>query len=237
MKNLLILISLIVSVVVQTTAQTSLSINDALPPYKLSALLLGNGHFAISTKYLGPSKTLIYQEDGTGNRPVNYTSHVHVKIDDVVFQLPFETDTVTQTAPPPNPMKILNLFRDTVAGRPRINATLEAVMPGTRDTIITVFTMEPVKKPSGAFIRMSTTIQNRGRVARQVGVLQLIDTKIGLNDQAPIATAFGFSGTEQMFDKGVAQGIPEFWLALEGTPIAPGLAARKSSRRWCDRAK
>ncbi|MBK6292849.1 MAG: hypothetical protein IPF59_14070 [Ignavibacteria bacterium] len=61
-------------------AQTSLTLTDQLPPYLLSAVLLNNGHFAVSTGHTGTPKTIIYREDGTGNRPVNYTSHIHVRL-------------------------------------------------------------------------------------------------------------------------------------------------------------
>ncbi len=210
-------------------AQTSLDLTDKLPPYLMSALLLNNGHFSVSTRYTGTSKTLIYKEDGTGNRPVNYTSHIHIKVDNTLFQLPFEVNPATDFPPPVNPMRILGLFRDTVAGRPRINARMLALMPGA-DSIMVIFTMEPVARPSGGFIRMSVGVENRGTTNHNIGVLILIDTKIGNNDRAPIATAFGYSGRETLYDKNTVQGIPDFWLALEGTPLAPGLAARGNLR-------
>lgn len=195
----------------------------------MSASLLSNGHFSVSTRYTGTSKTLIYKEDGTGNRPVNYTSHIHIKVDNTLFQLPFEVNPVTDFPPPLNPMTILGLFRDTIAGRPRINARMVAVMPGA-DTIMVIFTMEPVARPSGGFIRMSVDVENRGQASRNIGVLILVDTKIGNNDRAPIATAFGYSAVETLYDKNIVPGIPDFWLALEGTPLAPGLSARGNLR-------
>lgn len=211
------------------TAQTSLELTDKLPPYLLSARLLNNGHFSITTRYTQESKTLIYREDGTGNRPVNYTSHIHVKIDDIVYQLPFEVDRTTDLPPPPNPLKVLRLFADTVNGRPRINALLLAVTP-SGDSVRTTFTMEPVQRPSGGFIRLSAAVENAGFNAHNVGVLMLIDTKIGNNDRASIGTAFGYSGVESEFRKTTAPGIPEFWVAFEGTPLSPGLTARGNLR-------
>lgn len=211
------------------SAQTSLDLIDKLPPYLMSAVLLNNGHFSVSTKYTGTSKTLIYKEDGTGNRPVNYTSHIHIKVDNTLFQLPFEVNPATDFPPPVNPLKILQLFRDTVAGRPRINAKMLA-MKSAGDSVIVVFTMEPVARPSGGFIRMSVDVDNRGNATHNIGVLILIDTKIGNNDRAPIATAFGYSGRETLYDKAVGSGIPDFWLALEGTPLVPDLAARGNLR-------
>jgi len=210
-------------------AQTSLDLVDKLPPYLMSAQLLNNGHFSISTQYTGTPKTLIYKEDGTGNRPVNYTSHIHIKVDNTLFQLPFEVNPATDFPPPVNPLKIIALFRDTVASRPRINARMLALMPGN-DSIVVVFTMEPVARPSGGFIRLSVDVQNKGRAQRNVGVLMLVDTKIGNNDRAPIATAFGYSAVETQYSQAVAPGVPDFWLALEGTPLAPGLAARGNLR-------
>jgi hypothetical protein len=205
--------------------QQSLTLEDALPPYDLTATLLRNGHFSISTRYTGESKQLIYREDGSGSRPVNYTSHIHVKVDDVVFQLPFEPNPATRELPPLNALKITELFRDTVAGAPRVNAAMFALMPDG-DTVRFVFTMQPVMRPSGGFIRMSVAVDNVSKKAHSVGVLMLIDTKIGENDQSPIATSFGFKNTETQFEKGVAPGNPEYWLAFEGTPVAPGLTAR-----------
>jgi hypothetical protein len=214
---------------VSAFAQTTLSIVDALPPYDLTATLLNNGHFSLSTKYTDTSKTIIYREDGSGNRPVNYTSHIHFKVDDVVFQLPYEQNPVTRTSPPDNPLKITQLFRDTLVGRPRINARMFGVMPDG-DTVRFLFTMEPVKRPSGGFIRLSATILGTGGKTRSVGVLMLIDTKIGANDQAPIITSLGYSTVETDFRKTVAPFMPEFWLATEGTPLAPGLTARGNLR-------
>ncbi|HYF03759.1 MAG TPA: hypothetical protein VEC36_10315, partial [Patescibacteria group bacterium] len=158
-------------------AQQSLTLEDALPPYSLTATLLRNGHFSISTQYTGESKQLIYREDGSGSRPVNYTSHIHVKVDDVVFQLPFEPNPATRELPPQNALKITELFRDTVAGAPRVNAAMFAQMPDG-DTVRFVFTMQPVMRPSGGFIRMSVAVDNVSKKAHSVGVLMLIDTKI-----------------------------------------------------------
>lgn len=205
-------------------AQSSLSIVDALPPYLLSAFLLNNGHFSITTAYTGVSKPLIYREDGTGNRPVNYTSHVHIKVDNTVYKMPYELDETTGQ-PPTNQMQVQRLFRDTVNNRPRINADM-IVLHGPGDTIGVVFTMEPVKRPSGAFIRLSVTVHNRGVRDHDVGVLMLIDTKIGDNDRAPIATSFGYRTVETEYRNNVGTGTPDYWIALEGTPVGPGLTAR-----------
>lgn len=210
-------------------AQQSLSIVDALPPYDLTATLLANGHFSVSTQYTGESKTLIYREDGTGSRPVNYTSHVHFKVDNVVFQLPYELNPATREAPPEHPLTITQLFRDTVAGRPRVNARLYGIMPDG-DTMRFVFSMEPVKRPSGGFIRLSAEVENSTSKPRSVGVLMLVDTQIGSNDRAPIVTSFGYQNTETQYMRTTAPGMPEFWLALEGSPANPRLTARGNLR-------
>ncbi|MBS1538035.1 MAG: choice-of-anchor D domain-containing protein [Bacteroidetes bacterium] len=212
-----------------STAQTSLTINDALAPYKLSPTLLNNGHFSISTNYTTPTKGIIYREDGTSGKPINYTSFFHVKVDNIVFQQSYESDTSDFTIPTKNPIKVQSIFPDTISGTPRINARSFGVMPDG-DTIRFLFTMFPVKRSSGGFVRMSVTVQNSTSKKHSVGVLLLIDTKIGNNDQAPIATTFGYSTIEQQFDNGIAQGIPDFWLGLEGTPISPGLVARGNLR-------
>lgn len=210
-------------------AQQTLRITDALPPYSLTATLLGNGHFSVSTRYTGESKTLIYREDGTGNRPVNYTSHVHFKVDDVVFQLPYELNPITRTTPPEHPLSITELFRDTTEGRERINARMFGIMPDG-DTMRFVFSMQPVQRPSGGFIRLSAAVHNSTAKARSVGVLMLIDTKIGNNDRAPIVTAFGYQNVETQYSPSVAPGLPDFWLALEGSPVNPQLTTRGNLR-------
>ncbi len=220
----LVLIAALACAAAVGTAQTSLSIVDALPPYRLSAILQGNGHFSVATSYTGEPKPLIYREDGTGNRPVNFTSHLHIRVDGVVYKMPYEVDETTGL-PPANQIAVRGLFRDTVLGRPRINARLE-ILPAPLDTLSIVFTMEPVKRPSGAFIRMSVTIHNLGVRNHTVGVLMLVDTKIGDNDRAPIATSFGYRTVETQYQQGVGQGMPDYWIALEGTPLRPGLTAR-----------
>lgn len=210
-------------------AQQSLSIVDALPPYDLTATLLGNGHFSISTRYTGESKTLVYREDGTGGRPVNYTSHIHFKVDDVLFQLPYELNPVTRETPPEHPMTITELFRDSVAGTPRVNARMFGVLPDG-DTMRFVFSMQPVKRPSGGFIRLSAEVHNTTSKPHSVGVLMLVDSKIGDNDRAPIITAFGYQSVETQYEGSVTPGMPEFWLALEGSPVNPQLTARGNLR-------
>lgn len=229
MIRTLVILSLLLAAALPARAQTAMSIVDVLPPYRLSATLLANGHFSISTLYTDESKTLVYQEDGTGNRPVNYTSHVHFKVDDVIFQLPFELNPVTREAPPEHALKMDGLFRDTLAGAPRINARMFGVMPDG-DTVRFIFSMQPVQRPSGGFIRMSAEVWNTTRRARSIGVLMLIDTKIGDNDRAPIISSFGYRNRETEFDRTIAPGMPEFWLGLEGTPTAPGLTARGNLR-------
>ncbi len=230
MYRIYTIVILIIVFSVVSIAQTSLTIVDALPPYALNPVLLSNGHFSISTNYTAPvNKSLIYKEDGTSGRPVNYTSHFHIRIDDIVYQLQYELDTATLVSPPPHPIITQRIFRDTVNGTPRINANSFAKLTDG-DTMKFVFSMMPVKRSSGAFIRMTVTVLNTTSKARKVGALMLIDTKIGNNDRAPIATSFGYSSTEKQFDRGVAQGVPDFWLAMEGTPIAPGVVARGNLR-------
>ncbi len=231
MNKLVLFVALMACVLVplSAVAQQSLSILDALPPYDLTATLLANGHFSVSTEYTGEPKTLIYREDGTGGRPVNYTSHVHFKVDDIVFQLPYELNPVTRETPPDNPLTITQLFRDTVAGRPRVNARMFGVMPDG-DTMRFVFTLQPVKRPSGGFIRLSAEVENSTTKKRSVGVLMLVDTQIGSNDRAPIVTAFGYQNTETQYTGAAAPGMPEFWLALEGSPANPQLTARGNLR-------
>lgn len=207
-------------------AQQDLTLLDVLNPYKFTAVQLSNGHFYITTKYIGDTtKQLIYVEKEGGFKPVNYTSHVHFKIDDKVFQLPFEPNPTTQVPPPDNELKVEGLFRDTLNNIPRINARLLAVLPSSGDSIRFIFTMNPVKRPSGGFIRISVMLESM-QGQHSIGVLLLIDTKIGDNDRAPIVTSFGYFDKERQFEKSVQPGLPQFWLALEGSPVNPGLTAR-----------
>ncbi len=207
-------------------SQQSLELVNVFPStYKFTAGLLRNGHFYINTKYIGDTtKQLIYREANTGITPINYTSHVHFKIDNIVFQLPFESDTVTQLPPPPNQLQITSLFRDSVQNIPRINATMNAVMPDG-ETIRFIFRMMPVKRPSGGFIRFIAELDSSSK-QHDIGVLLLIDTKIGNNDRAPIITSVGYYSKEKEFTKTGPNGIPEYWLALEGSPQNPQLTAR-----------
>lgn len=231
MKKLQILLATLATLIVpasQLAAQSRLAIVDALPPYLLTARLLDNGHFSITTRYTGEPKTLIYQEDGSGG-PINYTSHVHFKVDDVIFQLPFELNPITRDVPPENPLAITRLYRDTVAGIARINARMHGVMPDG-DTIRFLFTMHPALRPSGGFIRMMAEVHNTTSRPRSVGVLMLVDTKIGDNDRAPIVTAYGYRAKETQYERAVAPGMPEYWRALEGTPTDPRLTARGNLR-------
>ncbi|MEO5928394.1 MAG: hypothetical protein ABIR47_00545, partial [Candidatus Kapaibacterium sp.] len=230
MNRILALLSLLIAITAMPLgAQTSLSITDVLPPYRLSATLLANGHFSISTRYTGMGKSLVYQEDGSGNKPVNYTSHIHFKVDDLIFQLPYELNPATREVPPEHPLVVTRLYRDTVAAAPRIIAAMFGVLPDG-DTIRFLFAMEPVQRPSGGFIRMSAEVNNSTRRPHSVGTLMLVDTKIGDNDQAPIISSFGYRTVETEFDRAAAPGMPEFWLALEGTPVNPMLTARGNLR-------
>ncbi len=208
-------------------AQQELKLEDMLPPYLLDAVILKNGHFYAKTSYLNPSddpKSLIYSEDGGGITPPNFTSHVHLMIDGIIFQLPFEENPTTEMPPPQNSLTVSRLFRDTLGGIPRINSELIADMPDGEKVRFT-FSMEPSKRPSGGFIKMSVTADTSSK-AHDVGVLLLIDTKIGDNDRAPIVTSYGYYNTEQQFTEAVLPRIPEFWLALEASTVQPGLTAR-----------
>lgn len=208
-------------------AQQELKLEDMLPPYLLDAVVLKNGHFYINTSYLDPTddpKSLIYNEDGNGITPPNFTSHVHLMIDNIIFQLPFEDDPSTEMPPPQNPLTVSRLFRDTLNGIPRINSELIADIPDG-EKVRFIFSMEPSKRPSGGFIKMSVSADTSSK-AHDVGVLLLIDTKIGDNDRTPIVTSYGYYNTEQQFTEAVPPRIPEFWLALEGSTVQPGLTAR-----------
>ncbi len=208
-------------------AQDFLLLDNVFPTsYKFTAGLLKNGHFFINTKYAADTTNqLIYREDNTGLKPINYTSFVHFKIDNYIFQLPFENNPATQFPPPENQIIVTGLFRDTIQKVPRINASMLAIMPDRKDSVWVTFTMHPFKRANGGFIRFISRIDS-SRFAHNIGVLLLVDTKVATNDRAPIITSYGYYKNERQFEKTVAPGIPEFWLAIEGSPVKPGLTAR-----------
>ncbi len=223
--NIAILFSLFLPFTLHT--QQELELRDVLPPYLFDAVVLKNGHFYINTSYLDPDadpKSLIYHEDDGGITPPNFTSHVHLMIDSIIFQLPFEENPATEMPPPENPLTVSKLFRDTLNGIPRINSRLVAEMPDGEDVSF-IFSMEPSKRPGGGFIKISVAADTSSK-AHDVAVLLLIDTKIGDNDRAPIVTSYGYYDTERQFTENDPPGIPEFWLALEGSTVEPGLTAR-----------
>ena len=207
-------------------AQVSLTLDDVLPPYKFTAGLLKNGHFYITTKYIGDTTNqLIYVGAKDPVMPPNYTSHIHIKIDGTVFLMPFEDDPNSQMPPPANQLVIESLFRDSLNGMPRINARIYAITQPAKDTVRFIYSLMPVKRPSGGFIRLSLAFDT-ARQNHLIGTLLLIDTKIGNNDQAPIVTSLGYFNNEKEFTKSSSPAIPEFWLGLEGTPRNPMLTAR-----------
>jgi len=62
------------------------------------------------------------------------------------------------------------------------------------------------------------TAVNTTAVAKQVGVLLFLDTMIGDNDYAPIATEYGYFAVEREF---ISPDIPTYWQAFESSPWQP----------------
>ncbi len=64
-------------------------------------------------------------------------------------------------------------------------------------------------------VRISYTATNEDVVSHMVGLLLFLDTMIGTNDCAPIATPLGYFATEQEF----LGDVPSFWQAFEESPF------------------
>lgn len=62
------------------------------------------------------------------------------------------------------------------------------------------------------------TAVNTTSFAKRVGVLLFLDTMIGENDYAPIATEYGYFAVEREF---VSPNIPTYWQAFESSPWQP----------------
>ena len=60
-------------------------------------------------------------------------------------------------------------------------------------------------------------VENPDAVAHDVGILLEMDTMIGINDAAPLATSFGYAATEQQFLASEGT-MPDVWYAGENDP-------------------
>lgn len=217
-------------IAISASAFGQLELVDMVHPYKFTAGILENGHFYITTKYIGDTtKQLIYVGQKDPILPPNYTSHVHIKVDDHVFQMPFEDNPTTKMPPPENVLIIEELFRDTLEQLPRVCARMLAIDPATNDSLHFVFSLMPIKKAEGGFVRLAVEFGG-SKLSHRLGVLMEIDTKIGNNDKAPIVTSLGHYTTEHEFTSSTNPRMPDFWLALEGTPANPQLTARGNLR-------
>ncbi len=217
-------------IAISASAFGQLELVDMVRPYKFTAGILENGHFYITTKYIGDTtKQLIYVGQKDPILPPNYTSHVHIRVDDRVFQMPFEDNPTTKMPPPENVLIIEELFRDTLEQLPRVCARLLAIDPATNDSLHFVFSLMPIKKAEGGFVRLGVEFGG-SKQSHKLGVLMEIDTKIGNNDKAPIVTSLGHYTTEHEFTASTNPRMPDFWLALEGTPANPQLTARGNLR-------
>lgn len=79
-------------------------------------------------------------------------------------------------------------------------------------------------------VKVTVTVQNtpaRAQAIRVVGVKFGMDTQIGSNDGAPIATDAGIVAVETGFGPAYNNPVPNFWQALERNDLGdPGLVAR-----------
>jgi len=75
----------------------------------------------------------------------------------------------------------------------------------------------PTYTGSDPQIRIEYRIENTDCAAHVVGLLLFLDTMIGLNDCAPIATPLGYFESEQEF----LGEVPSFWQAYEESPFQP----------------
>ncbi len=69
-----------------------------------------------------------------------------------------------------------------------------------------------------ATVLIEYTATNTSATTKQVGVLLFLDTMIGDNDYAPIATEYGYFAVEREF---VSPNIPTYWQAFESSPWQP----------------
>lgn len=66
-------------------------------------------------------------------------------------------------------------------------------------------------------------LTNPTAIAREVGLLLELDTKVNDNDKTPFLTNFGYRSDEVVFQ---SDSIPDFLQAFENLPPAPGLVAK-----------
>ena len=74
-----------------------------------------------------------------------------------------------------------------------------------------------------AFCFIQYEIMNMDSVAHSVGLLLELDTMVGSNDAAPLASSVGYLANETEF---VAPNMPDFYQAYERGPSEPGLIAK-----------
>ncbi len=114
---------------------------------------------------------------------------------------------------------------DTISDTP---LPAELVQPTYRrgDTLITVWRVRdveftqilvPVWLGDNPQVRIEYIARNRGLTDHRVGILLFLDTYIGTNDCAPIATPLGYFESEQQF----IGDVPSFWQAFEVSPFQP----------------
>ena len=116
-------------------------------------------------------------------------------------------------------------YDDTIAGHP-LPAPITVAPHRVGDSIITSWTVDGVQFTQvlvptyvgvNPQIRIEYRIENADAISHSVGLLLFLDTMIGTNDCAPIATPLGYFESEQEF----VGDVPSFWQAFEESPFQP----------------
>jgi len=116
-------------------------------------------------------------------------------------------------------------YDDTIAGHP-LPAPITVTPHRVGDSIITSWSvggveftqiLVPIYVGADPQVKIEYRIENTDAIAHSVGLLLFLDTMIGTNDCAPIATPLGYFESEQEF----VDDVPSFWQAFEQNPFQP----------------
>ncbi len=143
-----------------------------------------------------------------------WSSHILVLVDGYQYTNDAATTTATiGLLPVADPFRIIPVSGDTsmIFGGWRIRGV------DIKQTLMPVYLIYPTDTTGTVFIRYD--IINNDTVPHSVGVMLEMDTMIGPNDAAPLATAFGYSAIERDFY--APDSMPPYWFAYEIGPEVP----------------
>jgi len=143
-----------------------------------------------------------------------WSSHTIVMIDGVQY---CNNDAVTSPTvlllSVTDPFRIIPVSGDTSM----IYGGWTAMGVDIKQTLMPVYLIYPSDTTGTILIRYDIT--NRDTVPHNVGVMLEMDTMVGPNDAAPLATAFGYSAIERDFF--APDSMPAYWFAYEIGPDVP----------------